>query len=127
MADSTKAGPFAKEKKVVIYDPETETLSVIDDKKIQGTSTEPSVSQMLAENAKITAAGMKRRDAHILPRFDNHYEIFEDEDGLGRKSLVARVDLSRLGLVANTQRRCGLITRLYVVRVSTANRLDLST
>ncbi|KAA6407486.1 MAG: hypothetical protein FRX48_08729 [Lasallia pustulata] len=106
MADSTKAGPFAKEKKVVIYDTETETLSVIDDEKIQG---------------------MKRRDAHILPRFDNHYEIFEDEDGLGRKSLVARVDLSRLGLVANTQRRCGLITRLYVVRVSTANRLDLST
>ena len=121
MADSTKAGPFTKEKKVVIYDPSTETLSVVEDSKIQGASTKPTVSQMRAENAKVTAAGMERRDVHILPRFDNHYEIFEDEDGLGRRSLVARVDLSRLGLVANTQRRCGLITRLYVMRVPKDN------
>ena len=59
-----------------------------------------------------------------LPRFRNHFEIKVDEDGIGRKTLVARVNFASLGWAANLQRGCGKITRLCVMELAQGDYVD---
>ncbi|KAI4123992.1 MAG: hypothetical protein LQ347_005910 [Umbilicaria vellea] len=94
MTESTKAGHSTDGEKVVIYDVETRTISLAEEKDLPGT---------------------KDREPHILPRFVNRYDILEDEHGLGRRSPVATVDLSHLPWSFNFERRCGRMKRLYVM------------
>lgn len=116
MAHPTEAGRSAKDKRVVIYDPSAHNLSVIKVEEIQGMSKYSSRTGALAERST-TALGTKPIEEYTLPKLRNNFDIMMEESPSTRKTLVAKVDLSHLGLFYNMQRRCGRITKLYVMEL----------
>lgn len=63
-------------------------------------------------------SGSTKIDKIPLPKFGSRMNIYVDEDGLkDKKSLVATVNLDRLGFLVNLKRHFGSISHLYVMEL----------
>ncbi|KAI9797779.1 MAG: hypothetical protein M1833_005281 [Piccolia ochrophora] len=107
---------WGKETKALVYDATNHTVSLEKIAKVNGEIRLERRNFSIQESTHVSA-DIKPIEIVPVPRWDNRVEIYLSSpvDEMAPKDYFAAVNLDRLGMGVNMQRRLGHIKNLYVV------------
>lgn len=98
---------------VIVFDPVQQTLKTAKLKGLDG--KRPSFSSFLGSVLK--ASAVKQATIKPVPKWGSRVSIYEESPD--SKRMIATLNLDKLDWLANMKRHIGLISKVYVMEVST--------